>query len=191
MASATSHTARMSLGVSEIASVVDTVKLKKPRNVNATSNTSNPSDVNLGNVPTYASTTSQVAFVRLKRSGKCDNIVLTHAEKYNISRSVFDPVLDRLMRLSSARFYKQIQYWEEVITKFTDREQPASLPNHDNLSHGVNSADSESETDFEDDYLLELADILEADDEINAILATSNVNPSSPTYLACTASDKG
>ncbi|POM78617.1 Hypothetical protein PHPALM_3831 [Phytophthora palmivora] len=52
---------------------------------------------------------SQVAFVRLAKSERCEHIVLMHAEKHNITRSMLDPLIDRLTRLSSAKFYKQVQ----------------------------------------------------------------------------------
>ncbi|KAG2808244.1 hypothetical protein PC111_g16580 [Phytophthora cactorum] len=69
--------------------------------------------------------TSQVPFGRLEPSERSARTVLTHAEKYNIARSLFDPVIDRLSRLSSAKFYKQVQDWEMIITKATDAEHEA------------------------------------------------------------------
>ncbi|POM71023.1 Hypothetical protein PHPALM_12469 [Phytophthora palmivora] len=61
-------------GVSDVTPVMDTVKLKPRCNVNTTSN------ANIGTLSIYSAKTSQVAFVRLARSERSENIVLTHAE---------------------------------------------------------------------------------------------------------------
>ncbi|OWY92374.1 LOW QUALITY PROTEIN: hypothetical protein PHMEG_00038657 [Phytophthora megakarya] len=85
-------------GIDSIVPVLDIVKLVKSR-----SNANGRGNVIPGRLPPSAVRTSQVAFIRLDRSERGENVVLTHAEKYNIARSLFDPVIDRLSRLSSAK----------------------------------------------------------------------------------------
>ncbi|KAG6967184.1 hypothetical protein JG688_00006426 [Phytophthora aleatoria] len=89
-------------------------------------------------LPKVSNKTSQVPFGRLEPSERSARTVLTHAEKYNIARSLFDPVIDRLSRLSSAKFYKQVQDWEMIITKATDAEQ-VCLPFDDEEGGGDES----------------------------------------------------
>ncbi|KAG6943313.1 hypothetical protein JG688_00017663 [Phytophthora aleatoria] len=92
----------MEKGVSDIKPVLDTVRLKRHSNVNESSNANSPP-------PKFGSKTSQVAFVRPKLSERSTHSVLTHAEKYHIARPLFEPVIDRHTRLSSAKFYRQIR----------------------------------------------------------------------------------
>ncbi|KAE9135022.1 hypothetical protein PF010_g2258 [Phytophthora fragariae] len=97
MVTAGSLTDQIAKGVADIAPVLDNVKLKKSRNVNASSNVM-PDSLSI-----YSRSTSQVVFVRLERTERTAHIVLTHAEKYNIARSVFDPVLEA---------------WQEVLDQY-------------------------------------------------------------------------
>ncbi|OWZ14243.1 hypothetical protein PHMEG_00012314 [Phytophthora megakarya] len=97
-------------GVNSIVPVLDIVKLVESR-----SNANGRGNVIPGRLPPSAGRIRQVAFIRLDRSERGENVVFTHAEKYNIARSIFDPFIDRLSRLSSAKFYRQLQGWEEKV----------------------------------------------------------------------------
>ncbi|KAL3667351.1 hypothetical protein V7S43_007577 [Phytophthora oleae] len=177
MTNAASFTAQIEENVAEIAPVLETVRLKKIRNVapesnatpssNATSS-SNPMssrNANTATLPAYSSRTSQVSFVRLTRNERSAHVILTHAEKYNIARSVFDPVIDRLTSLSSPKFYKQIQMWEEMITKFTDSGATGSSLNNDTNEDRTSNSDSDYESGLDaDDDILDLGDVHEVEE---------------------------
>ncbi|KAE9290496.1 hypothetical protein PF008_g25589 [Phytophthora fragariae] len=159
MVTAGSLTDQIAKGVADIAPVLDNVKLKKSRNVNASSNVM-PDSLSI-----YSRSTSQVVFVRLERTERTAHIVLTHAEKYNIARSVFDPVLEGLARLGSFNFYKQIQLWEGVITKFmADNGAPPGDELNEKTEETRTDSDSDCTLELDNDFF-DLTDMLVPDDD--------------------------
>ncbi|KAE9169170.1 hypothetical protein PF002_g30431 [Phytophthora fragariae] len=157
MVTAGSLTDQIAKGVADIAPVLDNVKLRKSRHVNASSN------VMPDSLPIYSRSTSQVAFVRLERTERSAHIVLTHAEKYNIARSVFD--LEGLARLGSSNFYKQIQLWEGVIPKFmADNGAPPGDELNEETEETRTYSDSDCTLELDDDFF-DLTDMLVLDDD--------------------------
>ncbi|KAG4060096.1 hypothetical protein JG687_00011322 [Phytophthora cactorum] len=134
-------------------------------------------------LPKFSNKSSQAAFACLEPNEQSARTVLTHAEKYNMARSLSDPVIDLVTRLSSAKCYKQVQDWEMIITKATDAEQ-VGLSSDDEEGGGDDSlSDPGSEYDSDvlldaDDYFLELGDLL----DVHENLGFDEV-PSSATQL--------
>ncbi|KAG2912667.1 hypothetical protein PC117_g18821 [Phytophthora cactorum] len=113
--------------------------------------------------------TSQVPFGRLEPSERSARTVLTHAEKYNIARSLFDPVIDRLSRLSSAKFYKQVQDWEMIITKATDAEQfvcPSTMRKAVEMNQTLAQHASLTSLLDADGYFLERGDLIDVREDL-------------------------
>ncbi|KAG2992190.1 hypothetical protein PC119_g18731 [Phytophthora cactorum] len=121
--------------------------------------------------------TSQVPFGRLEPSERSARTVLTHAEKYNIARSLFDPVIDRLSRLSSAKFYKQVQDWEMIITKATDAEQfvcPSTMRKAVEMNQTLAQHASLTSLLDADGYFLERGDLIDVREDLGEALSTTD-----------------
>ncbi|KAG6955385.1 hypothetical protein JG687_00011242 [Phytophthora cactorum] len=120
-------------------------------------------------LPKVSNKTSQVPFGRLEPSERSARTVLTHAEKYNIARSLFDPVIDRLSRLSSAKFYKQVQDWEMIITKATDAEQfvcPSTMRKAVEMNQTLAQHASLTSLLDADGYFLERGDLIDVREDL-------------------------
>nr|KAE8919162.1 hypothetical protein PF009_g30525 [Phytophthora fragariae] len=131
MVTAGSLTDQIAKGVADIAPVLDNVKLKKSRNVNASSNV----------MPDSLSTPEALV------------------------RSVFDPVLEGLARLGSFNFYKQIQLWEGVITKFmADNGAPPGDELNEKTEETRTDSDSDCTLELDNDFF-DLTDMLVPDDD--------------------------
>ncbi|KAE8882137.1 hypothetical protein PF005_g16474 [Phytophthora fragariae] len=166
---AASFVEKISDGVLAVGPILNIARLRKRHNGNPSSNAIRSVH------PQYASKTSQVAFARLQRNDRSSRVVLTHAETYNLARSLFDPVIDRLSRLSSNKFYEQLQLWDDVVNKAT-REIQACSDAHptgfDDEEDGPRDEEHSIEhtSDFAcipdaDDFFIDPLDWLEIDDD--------------------------
>ncbi|KAE9122095.1 hypothetical protein PF006_g17730 [Phytophthora fragariae] len=80
-------------------------------------------------------------------------------------RSVFDPVLEGLARLGSFNFYKQIQLWEGVITKFmADNGAPPGDELNEKTEETRTDSDSDCTLELDNDFF-DLTDMLVPDDD--------------------------
>ncbi|POM76185.1 LOW QUALITY PROTEIN: Hypothetical protein PHPALM_6605 [Phytophthora palmivora] len=62
-----------------------------------------------------AESRKQVAFVRLHRYEKANQVVLSFAENYSYAKAMLEPLLQHLCELSSAYFYQELNAWKETV----------------------------------------------------------------------------
>ncbi|RLN91395.1 hypothetical protein BBJ28_00021806 [Nothophytophthora sp. Chile5] len=156
---AVSLVAEIEARLSALLPVTDTAKLKKLPLAD---------NVARAQHPYRSGVVQQVTSVRLQRHERGANLIISHAEKYNLARSVFDPVIDKLTNLSSTKFYQKIELWEELIAETMSGVQPDATET-DVPSDGTTLPDDDSGDDSDDITLIDPAECLETTELMNAM----------------------
>ncbi|KUF83751.1 hypothetical protein AM587_10004100 [Phytophthora nicotianae] len=62
-----------------------------------------------------AKTPKEVAYVRLYRKERANQVVLSSSEKYSYAKAMLEPLLEHLSCLSSAAFYQELSAWKDAV----------------------------------------------------------------------------
>ncbi|POM81583.1 LOW QUALITY PROTEIN: Hypothetical protein PHPALM_431 [Phytophthora palmivora] len=92
--------------------IVSMSKLKLPKGYSKSLNGNYEGAQKFDN--SLAESRNQVAFVRLRRYEKANQVVLSSAEMYSYVKAVLEPLLQQLCELSSAYFYQELNAWKET-----------------------------------------------------------------------------
>lgn len=124
-----------------------------------------------GSCMTASKIPKEIAYVRLHRKERANQVVLSSSEKYSYAKAVLEPLLEHLSCLSSADFYQELSAWKDTVEIGLNREV------NGNRDDGSSNEDDDDQDDFSSLDPLEAMETAKLMDELES---------ASPSTEACT-----
>ncbi|RLN82659.1 hypothetical protein BBJ28_00017943 [Nothophytophthora sp. Chile5] len=115
-----------------------------------------------------------VAYVRLRRSERGNNLMLSPAEKFCYAKTMFDPGITHLKHLPSHKFHADLDMWRKVVGEVMEGEE--------GQSDATSFADETDSDDSDALTVMDPSEIFDTLDLMTAMMAT-NRRPSQQPNL--------
>ncbi|KAG1697985.1 hypothetical protein DVH05_015469 [Phytophthora capsici] len=124
-----------------------------------------------GSCMTASKIPKEIAYVRLHRKERANQVVLSSSEKYSYAKAMLEPLLEHLSCLSSTDFYQELSAWKDTVEIGLNREV------NGNRDDGSSNEDDDDQDDFSSLDPLEAMETAKLMDELES---------ASPSTEACT-----
>ncbi|ETI45390.1 hypothetical protein F443_10013 [Phytophthora nicotianae P1569] len=124
---------------------------------------------------------NEVAYVRLYRRERANQVVLSSSEKYSYAKAILEPLIDHLSCLSSAKFYQEFAAWKEKVDIGLNRSK----------SSGNERSDTDNDLNDDGDNGHDALSAIDPSDAMETVKLMNEVEGGMPATDGCTDSGNG